>query len=336
MFDPEKRQTLQALLFALSSAALKPEELLQPETWQPLLSSEPDAVKVNEATLQGFEKLIQACWQFSKGNELALVEKLLPDCMLKLVPIAQQPSRHQRAAAHLAAQGYHLYSILALHRNDPLAEELYGKQAVQYSLLTEDHNLCIAASKRLGDKYYYRGQYPQALQTYLGALQHTKQASPLLQAKAYMSLAVAYAHINQKQDSFTYLGLAHDTFPDHPETDASFSHAEFSLSQMILWEGITRTQLEQTDQALDIFDRIKQPGISISERVRIEILNQRAKTAIVSGDLEQGSIYVETGITGAKALGSQRRYNEAYDNYKQMALLWPQEKRVKELRELFV
>jgi hypothetical protein len=79
MFDPGKRQTLQALLFALSSAALKPEELLRPETWQPLLSSEPDAVKVNEATLQGFEKLIQACWQFSKGNELALsAEKRKP------------------------------------------------------------------------------------------------------------------------------------------------------------------------------------------------------------------------------------------------------------------
>ncbi len=72
------------------------------------------------------------------------------------------------------------------------------------------------------------------------------------------------------------------------------------------------------------------------QTTRVEIINQQAKTAIVSGDMEQGSAYVQAGVTGAKTLGSQRRYNEAYDNFKQMALLWPQEKRVKELRELFV
>ena len=336
MFDPEKRKTLQTVLLVLGSALVKPEGLLQPESWKQTFLPATDVVDLNESALQGFEKLIAACWQFSRGNELALAERLLPECMAKLVPLAQQPSRYQQTVANLAAQGYHLYSIFALHKNDSLAEELYGKQSVQYSLLAGDPNLFITSSKRLGDKYYYKGQYLQALQTFLDALPYTKQASPLFQSKVYTSLAVAYAHVEQRQESLRYLGLALDTFPDSPETDASFSYAEFDLSQMILWEGITRTQLGQTNQAMSVFNRIEEPDIVLPERIRIEIINQLARTAIVSGDLEQGSAYVEAGVTGAKTLGSQRRLNEAYDNFNQIALLWPQEKQVKELRDLFV
>jgi hypothetical protein len=55
----------------------------------------------------------------------------------------------------------------------------------------------------------------------------------------------------------------------------------------------------------------------------------------LSNRAQQGATYVEAGVAGAKALGSQRRYNEAYDNFKQMAILWPQEKRMKELRDVF-
>jgi tetratricopeptide (TPR) repeat protein len=256
--------------------------------------------------------------------------------MTKLVPIAQQASKHQQAAAHLTAQGFRLYSILALHRNDFAARELYCKQAAKYSLLAEDRPLLISSLKGLGDTYYYRGQYVPALHTYQDTLRYVDELSPLLQSKVYTSLAVAYAHVTQRQEAFHYLGMALDAFPDSPESDSSFSYAEFDLSQLILWEGITRSQLGETKRALNIFNRVAQPGIIIPERIRVEIINQQAKTAIVSGDLEQGSAYVESGVTGAKTLGSQRRYNEAYDNYKQMALLWPQEKRVKELRELFV
>jgi hypothetical protein len=84
-----------------------------------------------------------------------------------------------------------------------------------------------------------------------------------------------------------------------------------------------------------MMSRLLKRAIIIPERIRVEIFNQKAKTAIVSGDLEQGATYVEAGVAGAKALGSQRRYNEAYNNFKQMAILWPQEKRMKELRDVF-
>ncbi|MGH2509992.1 MAG: DUF2225 domain-containing protein, partial [Ktedonobacteraceae bacterium] len=197
-----------------------------------------------------------------------------------------------------------------------------------------DQRLLIPALRSLGTTYYYKGQYSHALYAYQDALQHIKSVSPSQQACVYMSLAVAHAHMDQQQDALTYLDLANDIFPDHPETDPSFSYAAFDLSEMVLWEGITRSRLGQTQQALDIFNRIVQPANAVSERIRIEIINQQAKTAIFAGDFEQGAAYVRTGLMGAKALGSQRRYSEAYENFQQMRLLWPQEKRVTELGEL--
>lgn len=335
MFDPKKREMLQTLLTALSIATVKPQGLLQPEAWQHLLSAETDATRVNEATMQGFERLIEACWRLSWGKDLALAEELLPSCMSRLVSLVQQPSKYQQTAANLAAQGFRLYGTFALHRNDLLSRELYYKQAVQYSLLSGDKPLIITAFIGQGDTYYYKNQYGTALQAYQNALPYTKEASPLFQAKVYMSLAVASAHMDQKQDSLTFLGLAHDNFPDRPEADASFSYAEHNLSHMILGEGIMRSQLGQTKMALDIFARAEQPDIIIPERLRVEIFNQQAKTAIVSGDLERGSAYVEAGVNGARALGSQKRYNEAYNNFKQICMLWPQEKRVEALGGLF-
>lgn len=284
--------------------------------------------------MQGLKHLLEACWQLSRGSELALAEELLPTCMAKVIPLAQQPSAYQQDAIKLAAQGFHLSSLFAFHRNDMQARKLYGKQAIQYSQLSEDQSLLVTALKSFGNTYYHRGQYPQALQVYQDASQHIENVSPLQQACIYMGLAAAYAHLNQSQEAFTYLGLAHNVFPDHPEKDSSFAYVEFDLSQMILWEGIIRSQLGQTQQALDIFNQTAQPVNAVSERIRVEIINQQAKTAIFAGDIEKSSTFVEAGFKGARALGSQRRYNEAYENFRQMSLLWPQEKRVTALGEL--
>ncbi len=311
-------------------------KLLQPESWLQLLSTEIDATRVNEATIQGFEKLIEACWQLSRGNELALAEELLTAPMSRLAPLAQQPSKYQRTTASLAAQGYQLYSILALHRNDLFSKEHYGKLSVQYSFLSGDQKLLIISLRQLADTYRYSNQYPQLLETYLSALRHIEGVSPLFQSCVYSGVGIAYAYLGQKQDALTYLGLAHDTFPDHPETDPGFSFADFDSPWLILREGILRYQIGEPKKALTAFKRIEQPNSVVPERIRIEIVNQHAKAAILSGDLEQGSTYVEAGVTGAKALGSQRRYNEAYSNFKQMSLLWPHERQVKALADLFL
>jgi transcriptional regulator with XRE-family HTH domain len=335
MFDPTKRRTLETLLATLNMAMVTTQGFLPSEVVKHMLEPETDLARINEMTIQGYAKLMEACWQLSRGNELALAEKLLPECMTKLVPLAQRSSKYKQAVANLVAQGFRLYGILALHRNDLQARNIYCNQAVQYSKVSEDRSLLISSLKGLAQSYHDSNQHLQAIKTYLDSLQYGKSASPLLKARLYMGLAASYAYIDQQQDSLNYLGLALDTFPDHPETDPGFRYTDCDSWMMILLEGMIRSKLGQTNQALDTFKRIEQPTTGVPERVRIEILNQNAKTAIFAGDLEQGLSYIEAGVIGAKILGSQKRYNEAYDNYRQMTLLWPMEKRVKELGELF-
>lgn len=335
MFDLTKRQTLEALLTAISVALVQPQGLLQAESWKSLLASATQPIKTNAETIQGLQSLMEACWQLSRGNELALAEKLLPTYMAKVVPLAQQPSPYQQQAIKLVAQGFRLSGILALHRNDLFAKELYSKQAVHYSLLSGDQTILVASLRDVADTYRYNKQYPQMLQTYLHAWQYIENISPLSQSCMHSGLAIAYAHIDQEQKALTHLGFAIDTFPEHPSIDPGYSFADFDRAWLILREGIIRTRLGQTKQALEAFQYIDQPSIVIPERIRVEIVNQQGKAAIVSGNLEQAAAYVTAGITGAKELGSQRRYSEAYENFQQMCLLWPQEQRVTVLNELF-
>ena len=51
---------------------------------------------------------------------------------------------------------------------------------------------------------------------------------------------------------------------------------------------------------------------------------------------ERFCAYIEAGITGAKNLGSERRYNKAFEVYKLAKQLWRHESRIKELHDLFV
>lgn len=335
-FDPSRRTALLELLSITGIAATTPQHLLNLESWQQIaFPKKPDTKKIDETMLQGFEQLIRTCWQFSKGSDLTLAEQLLPNYMDQLISLAQQPSKYQATVTELTAQGYQLYSIFALHHNNLLASELYCKQAVQYSLASGNPNILVPSLRRLADTYRYLQMYPELLQTYLQALQHVNKISPLLQSCIYRGVAVAYAHLGQKQESLRYIGLAKDVFPNDPTKDPSFSFAEFDLPWLIMGEGMARSQIGQTKQALDIFNQIEQPDIIIPERIRLEIINQRAKTAIISGDLEQSSTYIEAGTIRAKIFRSQRRYSEAYENFRMALLQWPQEKQVKTLEELF-
>jgi hypothetical protein len=51
-------------------------------------------------------------------------------------------------------------------------------------------------------------------------------------------------------------------------------------------------------------------------------------------DMEQSIRLWTAAIQGARALGSQQRLGEAYTAYEIMQVLWPQEARVKDLRDL--
>ncbi len=75
---------------------------------------------------------------------------------------------------------------------------------------------------------------------------------------------------------------------------------------------------------------------TIPERTRIEIMNCQAEASLALRDVRSSCDLIEKSITGALKLKSDKRYHDALTLYKQARLLWPQERQVKDLADLFI
>jgi tetratricopeptide (TPR) repeat protein len=308
--------------------------------------SEPMATIFAEEFLAHCAASITACWHLMRGNQLSVVEEVLHTYLPTLEILAQQQLKYQNTAAKLAAQGYRINGILALHRNNLREREAYCQRAVQYGELAGDPALLVSAFISLASTFYY-GQNPiKAAKIYQQALAYQGNISPLLLARIYIELAVVYAQQRQQQEALKYMHLAQELYPEYPEADPSFLYAEFSPSSMILEEGLTHLALAQhssdgqqySQQAWKAFARIEQlkTYAAVPERIRVEILNHQATTALSLKDLDAFCDRLEQGVHGAKKLGSEKRRQEAIKVYKDARKIWPDETRVRELADLFV
>ncbi len=174
--------------------------------------------------------------------------------------------------------------------------------------------------------------YQQALQCHV--------SSGLLYSCVQSGLAQAYAQCGKEQLALDAIETAHQTFPDHPENDASFLYADFDQSQFCLWEGLTylalgthhSTQNERQEsqsyyqKAWETFAHIeKDTGpITATARDRTDILHHMAATALVLEDPQQFCCYLEKGMQEMVALGSKRRRKELIVTYMQGRNIWPQ------------
>lgn len=281
---------------------------------------------------------ITVCWQLLRGNDFRVVGQVLSKYLPTLETLADQPSRYQKSAAKLAAQAHLLTSLIGLHQNNLLQRELHCKQAVALSQRAQDKNLQVAALMWLAVTYYYSKHPAKALKTYQEALPAIHAASPLVQGCTYVRMSNAYAQCGQEQDAVRYLRLAQEVFPEIPENDPGFLFADGGRFTLTLWEGLTRLDLDQPQEAWDALAQIEQlpPTIIIPERTRLEITNHRAEAAVALGDQERFFAYIEAGVIGAKNLRSERRYNEAFEVYRIAKQLWRNEPKIKELQDLFV
>lgn len=286
---------------------------------------------------------ITACWHLMRGNQLSVVEEVLSAYLPVLTVFLENPSKYQKTVASLITQGYRINGILALHRNNLRERELCCQLAVQYSELAENPGLLVSALISLASTFYYSRNPEKAAQIYQRALTYRDEISPLLLARIYIELAVVYAQQKQEQEALRYMSLAQEIYPEYPEGDPSFLYAEFTPSSMILEEGLTHLALAQhysdrayPQQTWEVFSRFERLSVTVPERIRVEIINNQAKTALAMNDMDVFCNRIEQGVYGAKALGSKRRRQEALDVYKEARQLWPNELRIKELADLFL
>jgi tetratricopeptide (TPR) repeat protein len=291
---------------------------------------------------------ITACWHLLNGDGLVTVEYALPTYLPLLVALARQPSRYQQTVAYLASQGSLLMALISYHRLRFRAELAYSKQAVELAKLSADRNLFVGALIFLGSPFDLNGQPEIMLQVRQEAVQYlNEEVAVPLHSKAYGHLAYAYARNGQVQDALRCMGQARDLFLTEFGEVPPLVSSDYSLSQLILFEGRTHLALGKSDaehvhhhsqQAKSALAQIGQlpSTIIVPERYRIQIINEQAVAAVGAGNMEEFLHYLLAGVEGAKALGSEKRRQEALANWRAARAKWPHEAQVKELAEVFL
>jgi DNA-binding SARP family transcriptional activator len=317
---------------ALSENKFGPEYISSPY----LINSSPDDI---QDILTIFEELLEASWELSQGSKLKAARNVLWPYLPKVAEIALRFPEYQQRAASLAAQGYILAAPLASHHNGDLySRRFFSEQALIYAQMTQNPNLCVAALRALGVTFDYQKRPLRALETYQQAIPYLDQVSPLLHSRICALLAGAYAKVGQKQEAFDFLNEAYHTFPENPQSDISFRYADAGYFTLIIWNGAVHLDTQQPKQALEIFSQaresLSQKGV-FPKRIQSELLLYQTRALTMLRDLEAASLYLIDAVKAAVALRSEMRYQQAYEIFSQLQMMWPHEPRVLSLREVF-
>ena len=290
-----------------------------------------------EDLLSQYATTLTECWYAMKGNGMAHTEQVLPASLSLLTALVQQSSSQQMQVAALLSRAHQMASLIALHHNNLVARLQHNHYAVHYATLSGDADLQTAALMHLAYTYHSHKHPQKALTTYQQAVSLLPNVSPFLHGRVYVGLASAYAQCSNTQEAERALGLLRD----HPlAANAQIDdilYADFGHPLHILYEGITHLALHQPETSWNVLSRIEtlQSSIVVPEKIRLEIINHRAQAALVLNDQERFTASLIEGITGAQAIHSEKRWQEAQDIYTQARIIWSQDVRVKELEELF-
>jgi tetratricopeptide (TPR) repeat protein len=290
---------------------------------------------------------ITASWRLLKQSDLVIVEQNVSAYLLALAAAARQSSRYQAEAARLASQAYRVLGIVALHHKQFRTREYCFQQALTYADIADDPRMRASALISLGSTpLLYSNDPTRAAEIYERALAHAQGILPLQRSRIYAELAVALAMQGKEQDALQHLDRAYQEYPEHPEHDPSYIYAEFTPASFVLDRGLAYLALARTcpdrgyqTMAWDTFADIESLSLSlrsaVPQRIQVEILNHQAATAVEMRDLDLFDRYVRLGVAGARLLRSDQRRHEALQVWKQALDIWPSERRVKALSELF-
>ncbi len=327
-----RREATKAISALIGSTLISsPHDILNPQPWEQFSKIVDSSSKIKD--LSHFKSLTQTSWHLLKSSELEVLEQVLSAYLPKLTPLIQDQS-HRKTAAGLASQGYQILGILEGHKLNLHQRRKYQQQAVDFSRWTEDKNVQAAAEVQLASAFQYLNNPEKVLQIYESVLPFIEQISPLLKSCVYLGLADASVQCDREQDALRFLGLAREVFPEQPENDQSFLFSDAGYFSLALYEGLTHLGLGNPKEALKAFEQItKHPDAATPERVRVEIINHEAQTAIAMRDQELFKNYLFSGLEGAMHLGSEKRRQEVWSAYGQAKNVWYNDKGIIQIRK---
>ncbi len=181
---------------------------------------------------------ITACWHLMKGNGISTVAEQLPKYLPALEMLAQQPSRYQKTAARLAAQGCLLMGIVAWHHLRFSEGEAFCHRAERYSSVAEDQALTVTSLTFLAYTPYLENKLVKALHFYeraISIISHPhNQVSPLLQNKVFIEATASYALTGQVQKALRCLSKAREIFPQQTHDEPIYVTTDHGICSTFL------------------------------------------------------------------------------------------------------
>jgi tetratricopeptide (TPR) repeat protein len=284
---------------------------------------------------------LTASWHLLRGSDLSTIDHMLSTYLLPLEGVARHSSRYQKAAAGLASQAHRICGIIALHRNRLKVREHHCRQALRYASVASDPSIRASALVSLASTYFYNSEPARAAAVFEETSDVGVGMSPLQRARVYAELSVVYGQLNREQDAIRSAGLAEEIYPEQPEQDPSFLYAEFTPASLTLEQGLAYIALAEQDpgrgyqrKAGDIFARFEsEMPADAPDRIRFEIINHQARTAVLLDDIDAYEIYAHRGLDGVITLGSRQRLKEMKSAWCDAMARWPRERRVAAFRE---
>jgi transcriptional regulator with XRE-family HTH domain len=281
---------------------------------------------------------LTTAWKLARGVDLPLAQSIVSAYIPAITPLAEQPTAHQQEAAELTAKSYILNGLIEMHLGHLGGREKSCIQAVKYAEISGNADLITAARRWLACTYYYLNNPEMAMNEYQQAAKHLDKVAPLLRSSVLVESAVIQAQYQHKQEALASLGQAQETFFVEAGEDQNNLYTGHDVGVLTLWSGLTHYELGDYQKSLDTLLQIDglQPKQPISERIRVQYLNQQALSAAKINDMEQATTYLQAAAIGAVELGSKVRFSEAKNTYQIMQFLWPGEPKVAALRPLFI
>jgi tetratricopeptide (TPR) repeat protein len=320
---------------ALMTLAALPAALVTAST---AAAGSPSPAAAAELFLARCAASLASCWHLLRGSDLPAVQQILSAYILPLDALAQQESRHQAVAARLATQAHRICGIIALHDKSIALSMHHCARALRCAAAAGDAGSHASALISLASRYFYASSPQQAAALYEQASGLGAQLPQLLRSRVRAELAVVYGQLGREQEALRCAQTAEDLYPGHPEDDPSFLYAEFTPASLVLEQGLAYLTLAERfpgrsyqQKAADVFGRISQPALQAPERIRFEVVNHQADSAVMLDDLDAFETFMNTGLEGVAVLGSRQRLKEMKATWQRATTRWPGERRLKAL-----
>lgn len=279
---------------------------------------------------------IPACWKLHFKGQTEHVACILPVYQAALSTLTQQSSPLQKQVLALASQAHQLAYEVAVDQEDYRAAQDSGQRAVLYAQAAEDPHMLVASLIHQADCFFHQKQPTYALRAYQQALPIIGSTTSLLQGRVYAGMAEVQGMRSEKE-ALTSLGLAHEYYPERPETDPNYSYTHFSrYSLHVFGEGQTRLFLGQPKEAAEAFTYAEQNlNLENEPLTRLDLLYYQTTASVMLDDLEQSCENIKVAVALARSIGSRLYYRKIAETFQTMRTKWPRESRISELETLF-